>query len=367
MLTAIGAAGAVVGLANTIRNLRVLRSPASPTSAGSRPVSLLLPLRNEEHRARACLESLAVQECDEIVVLDDNSSDATGALVEEVLGEDPRLRLIVGSEEPPAGWLGKPWACQRLADAAAGDVLVFVDADVVLAEGAVPVAVSMLTEGQLDVICPYPRQVASGLLGRLVQPLLQWSWLTTLPLDVAETSARPSTAAGNGQFLIVDTAAYRGVGGHSAVRGEVLEDVGLVRALKAAGGRGGMADGTSLATCRMYDTDADLVAGYTKSLWAAFGSPLGAVAVVAGLTLAYVVPPVAAIVGGAPRARWIGVLGYAAAVTGRLLVAGRTSQRRWPDALAHPLSIVAFAGLVVRSLQGKRAGTLRWSGRAVTS
>lgn len=374
-LSALGGLLALAGLANTIRNLRVMHTPEPrstsegspvPLSAPQRPtISVLLPLRNEEHRAAATLASLAALECDEIIVLDDNSSDGTAELVMSVLGSDPRLTLLRGEGEPPVGWLGKPWACQRLADRASGDVLVFVDADVVLAPAAAALGTEMLRRHGLSVVCPYPRQLTSGVLGRLVQPLLQWSWLTTLPLDVAERSTRPSLAAGNGQFLVADAAAYRAAGGHGAVRDDVLEDVGLVRAIKAAGGRGGMADGTELATCCMYDDDAQLVEGYTKSLWAAFGSPAGAGFVLAGLGLAYVVPPVAALVGPGWQTRAIGALGYAAAVAGRMLVARRTGQRMNPDTWLHPASIIAFTALVQLSFRRRRAGTLRWSGRAV--
>lgn len=368
-LTTLGAALTVAGLVNTVRNLRVLRSPAlppDPPETGTPPsVSILVPLRNEEDRATACLESLARQDCDEIVVLDDNSTDGTAALVESILGGDPRLRLLHGQTEPPTGWLGKPWACQRLADAASGDVLAFVDADVVLAEDATAAAAAMLRTHRLAVVCPYPRQLTGGALGRLVQPLLQWSWLTTLPLDVAERSPRPSLAAGNGQFLVADAEAYRNVGGHGAVRDDVLEDVGLVRAIKASGGHGGMADGTQLATCRMYDDDAALIEGYTKSLWSAFGSTAGAAGALAGLAVAYVVPPVALLVGPGATARMVGAVGYGAAVAGRVLVARRMGQREHPDAWAHPLSILAFAGLVKLSLWRRRSGTLHWRGRPV--
>ncbi len=134
---------------------------------------------------------------------------------------------------------------------------------------------------------------------RLVQPLLQWSWLTTLPLRLAERSPRASLAAANGQFLVVDAQAYRSSGGHSAgsVRGAVLDDMALLRAVKASGGKGGVVDGTRLAVCRMYGDWAELRDGYTKSLWSAFGSKAGAGAVVAGLGMIYVVPPVAALTG----------------------------------------------------------------------
>lgn len=372
-LVAAGSVLAVAGLANTVRNLRVMHAPtprsetpdASDLDAHRPSISVLLPLRNEEHRAAACLHSLAELDCDEIVVLDDNSTDATSDLVRSVLGQDPRLNLLCGDTEPPPGWLGKPWACQRLADAAVGDILVFVDADVVLATDAAIAAAQMLNDAGLSVVCPYPRQITSGVLGRLVQPLLQWSWLTTLPLDVAERSQRPSTAAGNGQFLVVDAAAYRSTGGHAAVRGDVLEDVALVRAIKAGGGRGGMADGTELATCRMYADDDELMQGYTKSLWAAFGSPAGAAGVVAGLALAYLVPPAAIVIGPGISARVIATIGYSAAVAGRVLVARRTGQHVYPDSWGHPLSIVAFTWLVRSSFRRRRAGVLRWSGRPV--
>lgn len=373
VLGALGSALAVAGLANTVRNLRVMHSPpprplptgVSVPSAPKPTISVLLPLRNEEHRAAACLASLAALDCDEIVVLDDNSTDATVALVESVLGGDPRVRLLRGDTEPPPGWLGKPWACQRLADEAHGDVLVFVDADVVLAPDAAVAGVQMLDEAGLSVVCPYPRQLTSGALGRLVQPLLQWSWLTTLPLDVAERSPRASTAAGNGQFLVVDAEAYRSAGGHGAVRDEVLEDVALVRAIKANGGHGGMADGTELASCRMYADDSELVLGYTKSLWAAFGSPAGAAGVLAGLALAYLVPPLAMVIGPGVAVRVIGTVGYGAAVAGRVLVARRTAQHVFPDSWAHPASIIAFGWLVKSSFRRRRAGQLRWSGRPV--
>lgn len=362
-----GALLATAGTVHTMRNLRLLRvPPVTPTPDGP-TVSVLLPLRNEVERAGECLAALRDVDCEEIVVLDDASDDGTAALVQAVLGDDPRLHLLREHSEPPAGWLGKPWACQRLADRATGEVLLFTDADVVLEPSAARRSAALLGAAQLDVACPYPRQVTAGVLGRLVQPLLQWSWLTMLPLDVAESSGRPSTAAGNGQLLAITASRYRKVGGHASVRGQVLEDVALVRSVKASGGRGGMADGTDLATCTMYHDDAALVEGYTKSLWAAFGGPVGAAGVVAILALAYVVPPAGALLGPGRSTRLWGAAGFAAAVAGRVLVARRTGQRVLPDAFAHPASIVAFAGLLATSFRRLRSGRLSWRGRPVVA
>ena len=133
--------------------------------------------------------------------------------------------------------------------------------------------VALLRQARLDFVSPYPRQLAGSVAERLVQPLLTWSWLTLLPLRLAERSRRPSLAIANGQLLAVDAARYRASGGHAApgVRSSVLEDIALARALRAHGGSGGMADGTDLATCRMYDGWPQLRDGYAKSLWAAAG------------------------------------------------------------------------------------------------
>ena len=326
-------------------------------------MSVLLPLRDEAHRVEPALRALlrALDHCradTTLTVLDDESTDGTADLVRRVAGQDPRVTVVEGTPRPP-GWLGKPWACAQLAELAVdSSVLVFVDADVVVEPHAVAACVQQLRETGLSLVSPYPRQVAITLAERLIQPLLQWSWLTTLPLRIAERSPRPSLAAANGQLLAVDAGAYRAAGGHAAVRGEVLDDLALLRAVKAAGGTGGVTDGTHLATCRMYDDWASLREGYTKSLWSAFGSPPASAAALGSLSLIYGWPVFAA-VGGSP----IGAIGYAAGVLGRVAVARRTGGRAMPDSLAHPVSIGLLAWLTAQSWRGRRRRTLTWKGR----
>jgi Glycosyl transferase family 2 len=361
-LTWIGSAGAVAATAHTFVNLRALRVPADDPPPARERVSVLVPARDEAARIGACLASVLDQVGVpdlEVVVLDDGSTDGTADAVRRAAGGDPRVRVLTG-EPLPDGWLGKPHACEQLARAATGSVLVFVDADVVLAPQAVAATVQLLRAAGLDLASPYPRQIAETWSERLVQPLLQWSWLTLLPLRRAETSPRPSLSAANGQVLAVDAEAYRRVGGHGAVRAAVLDDVALVRALKAAGGRGGVVDGTWLATCRMYESWPALRAGYTKSAWAAFGSPAGAAAVVAALGVLYVVPPLAAL-----RGSLVGFVGYGAAVTGRYVVAERTGGRSVPDSLGHPASVVLLGWLTASSWRRHLRGDLRWKGRAL--
>jgi hypothetical protein len=361
-ITAIGSVGAAALTAHTMVNLRALRVPEPAPDPTSERVSVLLPARDEEGRIGRCLASVLEQvgvEDLEVLVLDDSSSDGTADRARSVADGDPRVRLLSGAPLPP-GWLGKPHACQQLADAATGTVLVFVDADVRLAPHAVAATVGLLRASGLDLVCPYPRQLAATLGERLVQPLLQWSWLTTLPLGLAERSPRESLAAANGQLLAVDAASYRRAGGHAGVRAEVLDDVALLRAVKRAGHSGVVVDGTHLATCRMYESWADLRDGYAKSLWSAFGSPAGAAGVIAGLAVVYVVPPLAALHGSRT-----GLAGYVAAVAGRYIVAERTAGRSMPDALAHPVSVILLGWLTARSWRLRRRGQLAWKGRAI--
>ncbi len=336
--------------AHSLVNSRVLRRPGA--AADTALTSVLLPLRNEAHRVESCLTALLRNDFHELLILDDDSTDGTADVVRRVTGHDSRVRLLAG-RPLAAGWLGKPHACQQLADAAdtASTSLVFVDADVVLAPHAIGATVGMLSD--LDLVSPYPRQETPGPT-RLVQPLLQWSWLTFLPLRLAERSPRASLSAANGQVLAVRRATYDRAGGHGAVRAEVVEDVALLRAIKRVGGSGGVADGTDLATTRMYDTWDELVEGYTKSAWTL---PVPATGLLAAL---YVLPAVAALRGS----RW-GQIAYAAGVCGRVISAQRTGGRAWPDAFAHPVSVTLLIWLTMRSHLARRRGTLTWKGRGL--
>ncbi len=363
---------AAVGLltAHAAINARLLPRPPTDPSVVDFAVSVLVPLRDEARRLPACLAALLAQRGlahYEIVVLDDGSTDGSAALAGELAAGDARVRVATGGPLPP-GWLGKPYACHQLAGLAspASRVLVFVDADVVLRPDAVAGAVALLHG--VDLVSPYPQILAGSASERLVQPLLVWSWLTFLPVRAVQRSRRESLTAAGGQFLAVDRAAYRRCGGHAGVRGEVLDDIGLARAVKRAGGRIRLADGSGLASCRMYESWPELVAGYTKSLWTAFGSPAGAVAVVLALLLLYAAPAVLMLT-AAVAGWWLGAAAWATAylfgVAGRAL-AGRSNRARWwPDALAHPVSIAVFAWLTARSVYRHRRGRLTWKGRSL--
>ena len=367
--------GASIGFLHCAVNLRLLRRPPKSPPLAIERVYVLIPARNEASRIATLLDSLSQQQALaswQLIVADDGSTDHTAQVVSDCLATIPHGRLLrLPDTDPPAGWLGKAWACHQLSEQAAdASVLVFIDADVTLAPTAIASAVATLRTVGLSVVCPYPRQTATTLLQRLVQPLLQWSWATTLPLRIAERSKRASLTAGNGQFLVVDRRAYDAAGGHAAVRAEVLEDIALVRRIKNTGGTGGLIDGTALAECRMYDQDRELIDGYTKSLWSAFGTPAGALLVCAVLAAVYLSPVVLVVlaamgaVGSTPTLLITAGAAYMCGVLNRILVDHRVRARAG-DALLHPLSIACFCWLVALSLIRRQRADLQWKGRVL--
>lgn len=365
--------GVTVLTAHTVVNAgRWLRRPTDRPVEIRETVAVLLPLRDEADRVTPCLRALLAQRGVprlRVVVLDDGSVDGTAEVVRAVVADDPRVTLLTGVNPPP-GWLGKPHACWQLATRVGdpADALVFVDADVVLEPYAVAAAVTELRAAGATLLSPYPRIVVRTVADRLVQPLLQWLWLTFLPLRAMERSPRPSLAAAGGQFLVVDRAGYLRAGGHAAVADKVLEDIELGRAVKRAGGRIALADGSRLASCRMYEDWPQLRDGYTKSLWASFGHPSAAAVVLTVLLALYTAPPlvaVAALLAGAPTVAGVAVGAYLAGVAGRMVSARATGGRAWPDALGHPVSVAVLGWLTLRSYHLRKRRRLSWRGRPV--
>jgi hypothetical protein len=358
---------AVAGAVHAAVNARLLRRPPADPPEVTRAVTVVVPVRDEEAQVGGCLAAVLASRgvpALRVVVVDDGSTDGTADVVRSVA--DPRVRLVT-APPPPAGWLGKPHACWVGAQTAVQEdgtddgVLVFVDADVRLAPDAVAAAVELLDVHGLALVSPWPRPVAGTAAERLVQPLSPWLWMTTLPLRLAERSPRPSLTAANGQFLALTRRGYLRARGHAAVRDEVVEDVALARAVKRSGGRAVPAAGATLAQCRMYDGWAAMREGYGKSLWASVGGfPVAGLAAAAVLTAVGVVPPLAAL-----RGSRAGLLGWLAGVAGRAVSAAATGGRVWPDALAHPASLLALDVLLVQSVAGHRRGTLTWRGRSV--
>jgi len=363
-----GALASAAVTAHLALNLTQARQPLRPVTDVIERVSVLVPARDEAHRIGPTITALLRQECladVEFIILDDGSSDGTADLVRAIAGDDPRVRVIHGAGEPPPGWLGKPWACHRLAEQASGSVLVFLDADVTLEPWAIASCVHLMRELGHQLVSPWPRQVCDSPAERVTQPLLNWAWLSLMPMWLAMRSSNPLWSLANGQFLVFDADAYRASGGHAAVSGKVIEDVTIMANLKRHGYLSAPVIGADIASCRMYTSAREVYEGYSKNLWSIFPSKAPAITVAGLATLVYFIPPAAALVCTDPSVRRWGAVGYASAALGRVVIARRVGEPAFPDALAHPLSIMAFLGILGASIARHDRGTLRWKGRPV--
>ena len=347
---------AAIGLVNLLTWPR-RALPARERRSGR--VSILIPARNEEANIDACVRAVAARGAHEMVVCDDGSTDATPALLSQLQNEVPSLRVIQGGGDLPAGWLGKPWACERLSRAATGDSFLFVDADVVVDAAALDHLADLVAGWSADVVTAVPRQRMVGWFEQLVLPLLHLTYVSWLPLPLIWRTHDPRLLAANGQFLWLRRATLASLGGFAAVRGEIVDDMALCRLAKRARLRVLFADGFDLATCRMYRSTREVIDGFSKNLHEGVGSAFGVVVVIALYLAAFVAPAVSLLI--APSVP--GAVAVALALFMRLLLAWRFRQPVW-SALAFPLGAVAFAGIAANSLLWSRRGAIRWKGRS---
>jgi hypothetical protein len=256
-------------------NLRLYRSPPDSPDDGPRPaISVLIPARNEERSIRAALEAaLASRGVDvEVVVLDDRSDDGTGAIVRAVARRDPRVRLVMGPEQP-AGWCGKQYACWNLASEASHGLLLFLDADVRLHPDGVARLVAFLQGAEADLVSGIPRQETGTLLERLLIPLIHFVLLGFLPMRRMRASRRPSYAAGCGQLFLTRRSSYEKAGGHAAIPATLHDGIQLPRAFRCAGLKTDLCDATGVATCRMYHGAGEVWRGLAKNATEGLGAP----------------------------------------------------------------------------------------------
>ena len=342
----------------SVTNFFALKKPSN-NSTISDFVSVIVPLRNEAHNVEALIASLAAQtglEHVEFILLDDNSEDGGFKLITAVIAARPNFRVLKGAPLP-AGWLGKTWALQQLFEASAGEILVSIDADVRITPEAISKSITLMKSMELDFLSPYPRQLVTTWGERMIQPLLQWSWMSTLPLRIAQCSSRPSMAVANGQFFIVQKSALVAAQGYRLVRTAVLDDLYLARELLKTRSHGAVVNGADIALCRMYASWREIQSGYGKSLSDAFGSFFGALCTVAIIFLTGVAPIVLALMGSA----W-GWISYLLIVITRALSAIRF-RSRVVDSLLHPISSALLIYLIFYSYLMR--GKIQWKGRTV--
>ena len=341
-----------------LTNFFTIRKPEESISI-AQTIDVLIPVRNEQENIPELVASLKAQinlHAVRFIFIDDSSTDNTASLIKERTQNDPRFSLI--SADPlPAGWLGKPWALSQGFSAGTGRIVITLDADVRLEPQAISSCVALLDKRNVDFISPYPRQLAISLSERLIQPLLQWSWLATVPLRIAEKSSRTSLAVATGQFFIAKRISLETISGFNQISDQVLDDIELSRALIGAGFHGMVVDGSRVATTRMYKSFSEIKNGYGKSLWKAFGSVQGSIGVVVFLAFTSIYPLYLAL-----NLNPLGILALELIIGTRLLAA-KSTQGNLRDTFLHPLSIAVLIYLILFSWRNR--STVQWKGRSL--
>jgi hypothetical protein len=348
-------------------NLRLYRRPPAPAANGPRPsVSVLIPARNEERSIRAAVEAaLASRGVDvEVVVLDDRSGDATAAIVRDIAGRDPRVRLRPGAE-PPEGWCGKQYACWNLAGEASHDLLLFLDADVSLRPDGAARLVAFLHESGADLVSGIPRQETGTLLEWVLIPLIHFVLLGFLPMHRMRASRHPAYGAGCGQLFLARRPGYEKAGGHAAIPATLHDGIQLPRAFRSAGLKTDLCDATDVATCRMYRGAAEVWRGLAKNATEGLGSPRLILPSTLLLLGGQVLPLVLLVL-----APWLSAAAFGLAAAAALCVygprlAGAVRFRQSVlGALLHPVGVLTLVTIqwhaLLRSLLGRPSG---WKGR----
>jgi chlorobactene glucosyltransferase len=349
----------IFSLATTIANLLYLPRLRAVAPFDGPLVSVLIPARNEERTIERTVRAFLAQDYPhfEVIVVDDRSTDRTAEVLAAI--GDPRFTLVHGADKPE-GWLGKPWALHQASRTARGELLLFADADVIYAPGALTAAVARLQSGGAAMIALFPHFEMRGIWEHAAMPQLPISGLTVLPTFLGDRRQIPFLAIGGGPGMLMHRADYDAIGGHEALRAAVVDDVGLARRMRMSGRRTAMLLADDFVSLRMYHGLREIVDGFTKNMFAVFQRNYVTMAgAVAFLIVVNFLPYVRAAAGD-PFA----IAAVIAILLSRVILFRALRYPLWSALLLHPLSTAVWCWIGLRSvwLTGVRR-ELHWRGR----
>ncbi len=236
-------------------------------------VSVLIPARNEQENITIILNDLLQQDYKniEVIVFNDQSSDQTAEIVEQIALFDTRFKLV-NSDGLPHGWLGKNFACYALSTIAKGEYFLFLDADVRVRDNIIIRAIADMQHHQLGLLSIFPKQIIISPGEKITVPNMNYVLLSMLPLILVRKSRFHSIAAANGQFMLFKAGIYRTLSPHEKMKDNKVEDIAIARFYKKEKHRIACLVGDDTIRCRMYTDIKSAVNGFSKNVTAFFGN-----------------------------------------------------------------------------------------------
>jgi glycosyltransferase involved in cell wall biosynthesis len=261
---------ALISLVVAVQFLAALRRTtwrSPPITGRSRSVRLtvIIPARNEEQDLAQTLHSVLHQEevALEVIVVNDHSTDRTGAIADSQASADSRVRVI-HDPELPAGWLGKCSAMQNGVSLCSGDVLLFMDADITHHPRCFVTALAEMERHELDFLSLFPRMRCVSLCENVILPSLIGGMAMFATPGIEDPDSPDALAAG--AFLMVNSRVFHALGGFETIKHEMLDDVALAKLFKRNGHRVGLRLAPEFLTVRLYKGNHHAFWGMTKNI-----------------------------------------------------------------------------------------------------
>lgn len=326
------------------------------------PVTVVVPARDEAETIDAVLRSLLAQDYAgalRVILVDDNSTDGTGEIAHRI--DDPRLTIITGAERPP-GWSGKLWAVAQGVAQATTPLILLTDADIIHEPAHLATLVAAIETGHRDLVSEMVKLNCVSEAEKLLVPAFVYFFAQLYPFAWVNDPGMRTAAAAGGTILVRRGALDR-IGGIAAVRGALIDDVALSRAVKR-GGRIWLGHSRLAASIRPYPHPRDIWRMIERTAYVQLRySPLMLLGCVLGLALIWFVPPLALILGD-EKIRWVG--GLTCAILGFSYLPTLNRFRLSPlYALALPLIAAFYMGATISSaLRHHRGQGVAWKSRA---
>ena len=335
-------------------------APAWPATAP--PVDVVVPARDEADSIMPCLDSLLRQDYPgplRVILVDDRSTDGTGALARAI--DDSRLHVLDGQDRPP-GWSGKLWAVAQGVRFSDAPLVFLCDADIVHDPAHLSTLVAKLGSARLDLVSEMVELNCASAAERALVPAFVFFFQLLYPFAAVNDPKRRTAAAAGGTVLLRRAALDR-IGGIEAVRGALIDDVALAKAVKR-GGPVWLGHSQLARSIRPYPAAADVWRMVARTAYVQLRfSPVILAGTLAGLVLVWLVPPAAALF-GTGLARWAGAAAWAGSAASYLPTLRRFRQSPlW--ALALP-AIAAFymAATIGSAVRHHRGRGVVWKHRA---